>query len=501
VNDIATLSPTVALEWDYDKNGGFTPNNVINGSNSKFWWLCSVCGHSWKASPNKRCNANRGCPACAGQAVNVGSNDLATTHPHLAVEWHPTKNGALRPQHFTQGADVEVWWKCAKCDYEWRAVLYSRTSKKPTGCPCCAGNVLVVGKNDLQTVNPALALQWDCEKNAPLSPTNVAANRAAKAWWLDDLGHSWHAAIASRNAGNGCPICANRQLLRGFNDLATRNPNLITAWDDEANAPLTATDVISTSHDYAWWKCEHGHSWRSQIVNRSVAGTDCPYCTHKEVRTGETDLATVRPDIAAAWDYEQNYPLTPEQVTAWTNRQVWWLCKKCGLSYKTAVCNRDSADSCPHCHGKIPIVGKTDFATIHPELLDDWDYEQNIQPPTAYTCGSDKRVWWHCAEGHSWQMSICDRHYGGTCPYCNGTLAIPGETDAATITPELLLEWDSERNTGYDLRNLKPFVNARFWWKCWTCHKSWQSTLGARTAGSKCPYCNGKIPFRPRIVM
>jgi DNA-directed RNA polymerase subunit RPC12/RpoP len=500
-NDLQTLNPELADEWDCENNNDLTPSDVLAGSTAHYAWKCKKHGHAWTATAKKRRYDKQGCPYCNRSKVWVGFNDIPTTHPAIANEWNYKRNAKRQPEDYTSGADVKVWWKCKSCDYEWEAVIYSRASKKPAGCPCCAGNILVIGKNDLQSVNPALALQWDYAKNTPLTPSDIAANSAAKAWWLDARGHSWDATIASRNAGRGCPYCANRQLLRGFNDLSTRNPNLVSEWDDEANAPLTATDVVATSHDYAWWKCERGHSWRSQIVNRSVAGTDCPYCTHREVSPGETDLATVRPDIADAWDYEQNYPLTPDQVTAWTKRKVWWMCKKCGLSYKTAICNRGSADSCPHCHGKIPIVGKTDFASVHPELLDDWDYEQNVLPPTAYTCGSDKKVWWHCTEGHSWQASICDRRYGGTCPYCNGTLAIPGETDAATITPELLLEWDTERNAEYDLRNLKPFANIKFWWKCNTCHKSWQSTLGARTTGSRCPHCNGKVTFRPRLVM
>ena len=231
--------------------------------------------------------------------------------------------------------------------------------------------------------------------------------------------HSWEASIASRNGGNGCPYCANRLLLRGFNDLWTRNPALADEWSNEKNKPLTACDVIYGSHDYAWWRCKLGHIWRAQVSNR-ISGTGCPYCEHKTVSPSETDLLTVRPDIAAAWDYTRNNPLTPDQVTAWTNQRVWWLCGKCGLSYNTAVSNRRSPDSCPHCHGKRPIPGKTDFASIHPELLGEWDFEQNTLPPAAYTYGSDKSVWWHCEKGHSWQATIYDRHKGGLCPYCSG---------------------------------------------------------------------------------
>lgn len=493
-------NPAFAAEWDEEKNLGLNIDDYTGGSNAYVWWRCAKHGHSWYAQINKRFSRNQGCRICNNQEVLTGFNDIATTHPHIAAEWNPEKNGDKLPEHYTKGADVYVWWMCSKCCYEWEALLYSRTSKKPTGCPCCAGNILVVWKNDLQTVNPTLAKQWNSTKNKGLRACDVAANDNRKAWWTDELGHSWEASIASRNAGKGCPYCANRLLLRGFNDLATRNPALADEWDDEENKPLTARDVIYGTHDYAWWKCKLGHSWRAQVSNRAN-GTGCPYCEHKVVSPGETDLATVRPDIADAWDYEQNYPLTPDRVAAWSKLYVWWLCDKCGLSYNTAIASRRNADSCPHCHGKRPIPGKTDFASVHPELLDDWDDEQNALPPTAYTYGSDKYVWWHCERGHSWQAMIYDRHKGGLCPYCTGILAIPGETDAATISPELEPEWDRDRNEGYDLRNLKPFVNTKFWWKCGKCHQHWQSTLGARTAGSKCPRCNGKIPFRPRLVM
>jgi len=501
INDLATLSPSLAAEWDNEKNLPLRPTDVTGGSNKHVWWKCKKRGHSWYAQVKMRFNRNQGCRICNNHEVSEGFNDIATTHPHIAAEWNHKKNGNKLPKHFTQGADVKAWWKCGKCGYEWEAFLYSRTSKKPTGCPCCAGNILVVGKNDLQTANPALASQWDNDKNKGLRACDVAANDNRKAWWLCNLKHSWEAAIASRNSGKDCPYCANRLLLKGFNDLRTRNAVLADEWSDEDNKPLTAGDVIYGSHDYAWWNCKLGHRWRAKISNRAN-GTGCPYCEHKTVSPGETDLATVRPDIAAAWDYTKNYPLTPDQVTSWTNQRVWWLCSKCGLSYDTVVANRHNPDSCPHCHGKRPIPGKTDFATIHPELLCEWDYVRNkSSPPENFTCGSDKYVWWHCQKGHSWQAMIYDRHKGGLCPYCTGVWVIPGETDAATISPELELEWDEVRNAGYDLRNLKPFVCTKFWWKCLKCHQHWQSTLGARTGGSKCPRCNGRMPPRTRLVM
>jgi len=496
-------NPAFAAEWDCEKNADLNIDDYTGGSNKYVWWRCSAHGHSWYAQINKRFSRNQGCRICSNHEVLAGFNDIATTHPQLAGEWNYSKNGDKLPQDYTQGADVKVWWKCAVCGHEWEAVIYSRTSKKPTGCPNCAGNILVAGRNDLQTANPELAGEWDYAKNAPLTPDNVAVNDNRKVWWVDGFGHSWEAAVSSRNSGKGCPYCANRLLLSGFNDLATRNSALAEEWHDEENHPLTPSDVMPYSHDYAWWKCEHGHKWRARIANRSN-GTKCPYCEHRAVSPGENDLATVRPDIAVAWDYALNTPLTPDQVTAWSHQIVWWHCEKCELSYNTAVASRDNADSCPYCHGKIPIVGKTDFASVHPELLCEYDFEKNGSlTPQSVVAGCHRFAWWYCRKhNYHWQASFDARHSGvGKCKYCSGIIPIPGETDAMTITPELQSEWDEIRNADYDFRSLKPFCNTKFWWKCGKCRFSWQSTIGARTGGSQCPRCNGKISARSRLVM
>lgn len=44
------------------------------------------------------------------------------TYRKLVKEWHPTKNGDLKPSDFTAGSGQKVWWKCPKGDdHEWEA--------------------------------------------------------------------------------------------------------------------------------------------------------------------------------------------------------------------------------------------------------------------------------------------------------------------------------------------------------------------------------------------
>ena len=114
------------------KNGKLKPTEVTAGSNKKVWWLCDK-GHEWSISINTR-NGGNSCPYCSNQKVLVGYNDLATTNPSLAKEWHPTKNGDLKPTDVVAGSNKKVWWLCSQ-GHEWQAMVSTRN--KGSGCMAC----------------------------------------------------------------------------------------------------------------------------------------------------------------------------------------------------------------------------------------------------------------------------------------------------------------------------------------------------------------------------
>ena len=156
-------------QWHHEKNGSLRCTDVTAGSHQKVWWICDQ-GHTWQAVVKNRSNGN-GCPYCSGRKAWPGENDLATVDPQLARQWHPTENGALTPEQVTARSSKKVWWRCAH-GHEWQATIVSRT--KGAGCPYCAGRC-ATAKTCLATVFPALAAQWDGQKNAPLTPRDVTA--------------------------------------------------------------------------------------------------------------------------------------------------------------------------------------------------------------------------------------------------------------------------------------------------------------------------------------
>jgi len=174
-----------------------------------------------------------------------------------------------------------VWWQC-DLEHEWEAVVGVRTSRGH-GCPVHSGQKLLTGYNDLATKFPAVAAQWHPTHNGNRTPAQVSASTDAKVWWRCDQGHGWEAAISSRTRtrtsnGNGCPVCAGRAVLAGYNDLGTRFPEVAAQWHPTRNGNLTPAQVSAGMNAKVWWRCEQGHEWETTVYRRATRGTGCPVC-------------------------------------------------------------------------------------------------------------------------------------------------------------------------------------------------------------------------------
>ena len=273
---LSVTHPDLAAQAD-----GWDPTSFTSGSGRRVNWKCSM-GHCWQAIIMNRVRGT-GCPFCSGRIATPGFNDLATTNPELAAQadgWDPT---TLMPYSHTS-----VQWVC-KLGHRWKAAVANRSSGD--GCPICSGHQVLLGFNDLATTNPELAAQadgWD--------PTTVVAHSFKKVSWQCDLGHKWDAWIGNRSKGSGCPICSGHQVLLGFNDLATTNPELAAqadGWDP--------TSYSRGSDKRVMWKCNIGHRWKASLGDRS-SGKGCPVCANRTVLVGFNDLATTNPELAAQAD-------------------------------------------------------------------------------------------------------------------------------------------------------------------------------------------------------
>lgn len=536
-------SAQLLAEWNWEKNLElkFDPSLLTVGSGKKVWWKCSN-GHEWQATIDRR-SQGKGCPYCSGRNAIKGKNDLQTVNPALAKEWNYDKNNGLTPTDVLPSSNKKVWWKCGK-GHEWQAMIRSRNDGR--GCPYCSGRHAVNGKNDLQTVNPVLATEWNYERNCGLMPMDVLPNSNKKVWWKCSKGHEWQSTVANRNNGNGCPYCLGRYAVKGENDLQTVNPALAKEWNYEKNDDLKPEEFTANSNKDVWWKCSKGHVWHASIANRSK-GNGCPVC-NSERKTSFPEYALAYYlkrsglDVVHSYrakGYELDIYIPSLKIAIEYDGYYWhknrmrkdieknYKCKKDGIKlYRLREglppLNGSSIDYIVQENQKnlskvleavlseiigdcISVDMETDAVAIenlrvltekenslffsNPETTGEWHYEKNgVLKPEHFAPNSHRKVWWKCQIGHEWQASIANRNKGHGCPYCSGKKVLPGYNDLQTVNPALANEWNYEKNTGVRPIDVTPNSNKKAWWICSNGHE-WEAKINNRNNGNGCPIC------------
>lgn len=267
-NDLATTHADLLAEWDYEGNGTLKPQGFSAGSGAVVCWkhIAVKNGkqyvHRWRAKISKRTRGT-GCPICAGKIVQKGYNDLASDNPSFLTDWDDERN-EISPQQVTSHSSKKIWWKHdtifkgKHISHVWRASVKERM--QGNGCAICAGKIVQKGINDLTITHPELLSEWDDIKNH-LRPDSISYGYDQKVWWKHTVAngdksieHSWNASPNSRtNRKSGCPYCANKKVLSGYNDLSTKLPEVAQKWDFERNGLLKPHQVTIASSKRVYW--------------------------------------------------------------------------------------------------------------------------------------------------------------------------------------------------------------------------------------------------------
>ena len=134
------------------------------------------------------------------------SKESSIANHILINEWNYDRN-KVNPEYISLGSDKKVWWKCKK-GHEWQATVSSRTGSMKCGCPYCAGQKVLSGDNDLETLFPEIAKEWNYKLNGNVLPSQVRPRCNKKYWWVcNKCGNEWQTAISHRIEGKSCPKC------------------------------------------------------------------------------------------------------------------------------------------------------------------------------------------------------------------------------------------------------------------------------------------------------
>jgi hypothetical protein len=208
---LAVKYPELSKEWHPTKNGNLTPYDFAPRSNKKAWWKYESC--EWESVIWHRTKAfdtgNKGLPQI--NALNL----LSVKCPTLSEEWHPIKNGELKPHDVSYKSSKKVWWKCIN-GHEWETSISSRSRLDHIyQCPYCC-NQKVNEENCLAVKNKIISKEWHPTKNGDLTPSDVTNGSQKRVWWKCINGHEWETYVSVRTGQQTqCPYCRGVDLKDG----------------------------------------------------------------------------------------------------------------------------------------------------------------------------------------------------------------------------------------------------------------------------------------------
>lgn len=476
----------------FDINANPLPIDAYKVSyKEKLWWNCFKCGESFQCTIRSMIRgyntSSEGCTYCSGSKV-APKKSFGYLHPECMDEY--ASDNELNAYEVAEKSTKKARWKCRNNpNHKWIASFQARARGFGT-CPECQNRTY--GKM-LSIERPDLKKYYDTSKNTnPFEQYTFLSNKAV--YWMCDNGHSVKRNICnvSKVPGYECPVCNNRILQRGINDLASQYPELSKEYDSTKN-PLPPEKIcISSSDTSIWWKCDDEHSFQSAVSHRINTSQECPVCTRRIVVPGINDLKRKYPDIIKIWDYDKNERL-PEHISDRTIDRFYFKCDK-GHSYtarKEMIANYGC--KCLVCENKILAKGVNSFADARPELLDEWS-PNNIVSPEDVLCSMHLPIKWICLDcQNEYTAHMHLRRKGDNmCPICNNKKLVAEINSFGAVGPkELVAEWS--KNNSVTAWEVFPDTLQRWLWECPKCGGEYSYPLKHRYVGdTSCPYCNGK---------
>ena len=517
-NDLQTLYPDIAVEFDIKKNG-ITPDRISPKDTTVYCWTCKEDHPTFEQSVEHRVNRRTVCPYCSGRKPVIGKNDLKTLFPEIAKEWDMKRNQGVSPEEVNPFTYVAYYWICPKSHSYKKKVIERTRFHKPVDCPKCI--------KTSSTSFPEQAIFYYAKKCFP-----DAINRYKDAFengmeldvYIPSLkigieydGQAFHNSDSQRERERR-KYLACKEL--GIRLIRIREGDV--TWCENADAAyfvskrmndekLSVFIYMLFNRIFQFFRPKiNAHDEADRLLIRHYGfptdfnvSRDRPEIMEYLIDV-EHSFGTLYPEIASLWSNEANGKLTPFMFTPGSNYEAVWQCPLCPTKWKSPISSvvARRVKSCKSCSMKMMGEKNTrnnikkhgSLAERCPKLLKQWDYEAN-EGLSPYNIPLNYRfkVGWRCDVcDYTWQISPNSRISGGElagCPHCAGRVAMPGVDDFETLYPELAKEWDYDLNGDVLPSQIKPFANKKFYWHCFKCGNSYKTYPGNRIKGHGCPNC------------
>ena len=496
-NDFETKYPELAKEWDYANNEK-SPSDYLPFSNKSVSWICPICGQSYKRTVNERTSKGFACPDC--------TKESHTSKQEQTIFYYLSKIIPVENRKIIHGKELDVYIPDYNTGIEYNGEYFHSQKESKDAL-----------KYEFLRNKGIRVIVIQCGRSREQTDDTITLKTIEKSNPTDDE-FFWGLIKMFEIIGLPTPdIDLKRDEAEIYNlyvrsikenSIAVKYPEIASEWCYEKNKNLKPESFGYASNKRVWWTCKKcGNDYDMVVANRTVGNNGCPYCSGKRIKVGFNDLATTYPNLITEWDYNKNEK-GPEKYSKGSDEKVWWICDK-GHEWEATISSRASGQvGCPVCAGRKAYKGYNDLFTVKPELKNIWNYDKNTIDPEERTAGSNEKVWWKCDQcGHEWEAKISMISKGERCPLCakkNRNIKFKetlkkSRGSLAEKFPELLEEWDYERNKITPEDCISGSSN-KVWWICKTCGYSWETTPYQRTTMHQgCPKCGQNRSVQTRM--
>ena len=335
------------------------------------------------------------------------------------------------------------------------------------------------------TDNEELMKEWNYEKNKDINPYRITSGSKLKVWWICPKGHEWLSRIDHRFNGSKCIYCTNQKAVSGENDVKTTHPDLIKEWDYDKNYPQKPEDYKAGSNVKVWWKCKLGHNWQATI-NHRTNGSGCPKC-YSEYGTSFPEQAICY-YLSKVTDVKNRYKIGNQEIDIYLPEY------QIGFEYDGKYYH-NSKQSLKKERLKEEVLKKNNIVLYRIKEADK-NYIDKMK--RIIYCLTDR--------DYSYLKYVLEKIFEIIKVKINFSIDIDNnrtdiyvqymktikENSITSKYPDLLKEWDYDKNNGLSPDNLSFGSNKKVWWICKKCKSSYLSSISHKCSGTSCPYCNGK---------